>query len=265
MKNITMLVASALIITGCSSNTDFNEDKQNTEEEEVTEEEAAEPVAGDENESREKEEDTEEQAVEAPQLNEKGELTKPESEQVLVNREYRLPEGYEPDDLTVPDIPFPFEEDHPKKQIREPAVKPLEELFDEASEEGLQLYAISGYRSYDRQEAIFAANAAEDGEEEANQYSAKPGQSEHQSGLAMDVSSPSADLALTDEFGETPEGQWLKDNAHRFGFIIRYPEDKTDITGFQYEPWHLRYVGKEAAETMHEKDQTLEEYYGVEE
>ncbi|MFB4165577.1 D-alanyl-D-alanine carboxypeptidase family protein [Alteribacillus sp. JSM 102045] len=257
MKKWPFILAAVITLSGCSSD-------EHTNEEAAPEEQEAEPAAGEEMKESLLEKETEEN-IELPELNEKGELVEPSSELALVNREFRLPKKYEPEDLTVPDIPFPFEEDHPKKQIREPASKPLEELFGEAAEEGLQLYALSGYRSYDRQEAIFAANAAEDGEEEANQYSAKPGESEHQSGLAMDVSSPAADLALTDKFGETPEGQWLKENAHRFGFIIRYPDDKTDITGFQYEPWHLRYVGKEAAETMYEKDYTLEEYYGLHE
>lgn len=211
------------------------------------------------------EEEAEEKVVLPPETDEEGVLLNPSDIETLVNREFRLPADYEPEDLVVPDVPFPFDEDDPKKQLRKPAAEALEELFREAREEGLELFAISGYRSYSRQETIFSANAARDGEEAANQYSARPGESEHQTGLAMDVSSPSNDYALTVDFGETAEGKWLANHAHRYGFIIRYPADKTDITGYQYEPWHLRYVGEELAMLLYETRMTLEEYYGVSE
>ncbi|SDI30908.1 D-alanyl-D-alanine carboxypeptidase [Alteribacillus persepolensis] len=252
------------VVSACSAgSTEAPQQEQTNESAEV------EPVGGDtpqtDEQAERQEENTDENSALAPPpaLNEEGVLVHPGDVKALVNREYLLPADYTPEDLVVPDVAFPFEENHPKKQIREVAAAPLEELFAKAAEEGLSLYAVSGFRSYERQEAIFAANVREDGEAAANQYSAKPGQSEHQSGLAMDVSSPSNDLALTDAFGETPEGKWLKTNAYRFGFIIRYPEGKTDITGYQYEPWHLRYVGKEAAQVIHEEEITLEEYYGV--
>ena len=84
------------------------------------------------------------------------------------------------------------------------------------------------------------------------------------SGLAMDVSAASVGYSLTTDLGETEEGEWLEENAHEYGFVVRYPEDKTDITGYQYEPWHLRYVGKDLAGTLHENDWVMEEYYGEE-
>ncbi|WP_240378040.1 M15 family metallopeptidase [Bacillus piscicola] len=198
-----------------------------------------------------------------PAIGNDGVLKDPAAVTALVNKEYRLPGDYEPEDLTVPDVPFPYEEDVPKKQLREPAARALEDLFAAAKEEGLSLFAVSGYRSYARQESIFTANVQKDGEAAANKYSARPGESEHQTGLTMDVSSPSNDFALTTAFGDTLEGKWLQDNAHHYGFIIRYPADKTDITGYQYEPWHLRYVGEKAAVEMHESGETLEEYYGI--
>lgn len=179
---------------------------------------------------------------------------------VLVNKEYALPADYVPEDLVIPNVRFPFVEDLPKKQLREVAARALEELFAAADQEGLELFAISGYRSYDRQEAIFAANVQKHGEEAANRFSARPGESEHQTGLTMDVSSPSVGFDLVEEFGNTPEGQWLKKHASDFGFIIRYPEGKEHITLYQYEPWHLRYVGKKAAKEIMEKGITLEEY-----
>lgn len=96
----------------------------------------------------------------------------------------------------------------------------------------------------------------------ANQTSAKPGESEHQTGLAMDVSSPSVNFQLTQYYGHTREGKWLVENAPKHGFIIRYPEGKEYITGYNYEPWHIRYVGKNAAEFIMNENITLEEYLG---
>ncbi len=189
-------------------------------------------------------------------------LANPYDQLALVNKEFALPEDYSPEDLVIPDIPFPFEEDLPKKQMREIAAKPLEEMFQAAEEAGLQLYAQSGYRSYERQDAIFASNANQHGEEEANTFSARPGESEHQTGLTMDVTSPDADFGLTVAFAETAEGKWVKEHAADFGFIIRYPEGKEDITEYQYEPWHLRYVGEKAAKEIMEQEITLEEYLG---
>lgn len=189
-------------------------------------------------------------------------LANPYEQLVLVNKDFALPEDYIPEDLVVPDIPFPFEEDLPKKQMREIAAEPLEKMFQAAEEAGLELYAQSGYRSYERQDAIFASNAGQYGEEEANTFSARPGESEHQTGLTMDVTSPDAGFDLTVEFAETEEGRWVRENAADFGFIIRYPKGKEDITQYQYEPWHLRYVGEKAAKEMVEKDITFEEYLG---
>ena len=179
----------------------------------------------------------------------------------LVNKEHALPSDYLPEDLVVPDVRFPFTEDVPKKQLRKVAATALENLFKSSEEAGLELFAQSGYRSYERQEAIFNNNIERHGEEHANTYSARPGESEHQTGLVMDVTNQAVNFELTTEFGETEEGIWLKDNAHKYGFIIRYPKDKEDITKYQYEPWHIRYVGKNLAKELHEKEITLEEFY----
>ncbi|MFC4662043.1 D-alanyl-D-alanine carboxypeptidase family protein [Oceanobacillus aidingensis] len=185
----------------------------------------------------------------------------PYDELSLVNKSFALPDDYIPEDLIVPDVPFPFTEDLPKKYLRENAAHALEELFEGAEEAGLEMFAQSGYRSYDRQDDIFAANAAQNGEDYANTYSARPGESEHQTGLAMDVTSAEVNLELVEAFGETEEGQWLAENAPEYGFIIRFPEGKEDITGYQYEPWHLRYVGEKTAKYITEQGITLEEYY----
>lgn len=183
---------------------------------------------------------------------------------VLVNKEHALPNHFEPHDLVVPDVRFPFAEDDPKKQLRKEAADALEELFRAAEADGIYLFAVSGYRSYERQEAIFAANVEKHGEDHANTFSAKAGESEHQTGLVMDVTSQEVGFDLLTEFGESEAGKWLEQHAHEYGYIIRYPRGKEHITKYQYEPWHLRYVGKKAAKEIVENDLTLEEYLGVE-
>ncbi|SES99357.1 D-alanyl-D-alanine carboxypeptidase [Oceanobacillus limi] len=188
------------------------------------------------------------------------ELGNPYEVLALVNKNHALPADYEPEDLVVPNVRFPFEEDVPKKQMRKVAAEALEELFAAGDEAGIDLFAQSGYRSYDRQDSIFASNVSAYGEEEANKFSAKPGESEHQSGLSMDVTSPEINYQIGSDFEGTDESDWLKENAAEFGFIIRFPEGKEEITKYQYEPWHIRYVGITAAKEIMEQGITLEEY-----
>ncbi len=179
---------------------------------------------------------------------------------ILVNKETSLAPDYTPDDLTVPNVRFSFEGPDPKQNMRQVAAAALEELFAGAEEAGFYLFAVSGYRSYSRQETVYTGHVERLGETEANKISAKPGHSEHQTGLAIDITSESASFSLSQKFGETREGKWVAKNAHRYGFIIRYQKGKEDLTGYSYEPWHLRYVGKEAAHEIFEKDLTLEAY-----
>ena len=122
---------------------------------------------------------------------------------------------------------------------------------------GLYLYEISGFRSYETQQNLYDRYVATDGKAEADTYSARPGHSEHQTGLALDVNS------LYESFADTAEGRWLAANAHKYGFIIRYPKGKTDQTGYIYEPWHIRYVGVEKATKIFNSGLCLEEYYGL--
>jgi len=180
---------------------------------------------------------------------------------VLVNKNRNLPSDYKPDDLVAPDVLFSFSEDVPKRYIREPAALALEKLFKAAEKEGHVLYGYSGYRSYETQRAIFERRAQERGIEEANKTTAFPGQSEHQTGLAMDITSESVSFRLATAFGQTEEGKWIKENAHLYGFIVRYPEGSEHITGYSYEPWHLRYIGRQAAELLHKHNLTLEEFF----
>ncbi|WP_405099071.1 D-alanyl-D-alanine carboxypeptidase family protein [Oceanobacillus sp. FSL H7-0719] len=188
-------------------------------------------------------------------------LGNPYDQLAIVNKANALPEDYIPHDLVVPDVRFPFTEDLPKKQLREPAALALEDLFAAADTAGFELYAQSGYRSYERQVSLFNAYTEKHGEEAANAFSARPGESEHQTGLSMDISSASVNYQLVTDFGETPEGQWVEQHAADYGFIIRYPEGKEDITEYQFEPWHLRYVGKKAAQEINKAGVTLEEYF----
>jgi D-alanyl-D-alanine carboxypeptidase len=144
--------------------------------------------------------------------------------------------------------------------MRAEAAEAFHRMVDKAAEDGVELKMTTAYRSYDFQKILFDSYVEKEGEEQANTFSAKPGQSEHQTGLAVDVSSPSVDYQLSDDYGKTKEGKWIADQAYRFGFILRFPKGKEDITGYQYEPWHLRYVGLAAAKEIHEEGLTLEEF-----
>lgn len=187
-------------------------------------------------------------------------ILEPDDILVLVNKERALPADYEPDDLVYPDIPFSFSEMHPKRQLRAEAAQWLERLCADAKEEGIELVGVSGYRSYQTQQSIYNYQVNRLGQEAADRISARPGHSEHQTGLAMDVSAASVGYALEERFGETPEGIWLAQHAADYGFIIRYPAEGEEITGYQYEPWHLRYVGIDHASKIAEAGLTLEEY-----
>ncbi len=178
---------------------------------------------------------------------------------ILVNKQNRAPAV--PVTLVKPDVTPTSEAVSENIYMRPEAAQALESLFEGAAQAGLTLYATSGFRSYSTQKAIFDRKAAERGETAANRSVAKAGYSEHQTGLAMDIEGQSTlNTGLTEAFGESPEGIWVAQHCHEYGFIIRYPEDKTDITGYIYEPWHLRYVGLEAAQEITELDVTLEEY-----
>lgn len=140
----------------------------------------------------------------------------------------------------------------------------FEELAAAASLEGFGLTAFSTYRSFERQTVLYQGYVERDGEEAADRYSARPGYSEHQTGLAFDIGEVHVtDDWATERFGETEAGKWIAANAHRFGFIMRYPEGKESVTGYMYEAWHFRYVGEEIAENIYTNKGTLEEYLGI--
>lgn len=196
------------------------------------------------------------------EVNGKQTIANPENRMVLVNKEFSLPADYEPADLVSPNVPFSFgDAEVPQRYIRKEAAAALERLFAQAAAEGIELFAVSGYRSYERQTGILNVEKERKGDTTALETVALPGQSEHQTGLAMDVTSKSADMDITEKFGDTPEGKWVQANAHEFGFIIRYQKGKEEITKFSYEPWHLRYVGVKEATEIYENQLTLEEYF----
>lgn len=133
-------------------------------------------------------------------------------------------------------------------------------MKSDAKSAGLTLRAFSTYRSYDRQKYLYNSYMERDGKEAADSYSARPGFSEHQTGLAFDIgnNNPQNDASMS--FENTKEFNWLKENSYKYGFILRYPKDKENITGFSYEPWHYRYVGEETAKEIFSLDITLDEY-----
>ena len=176
---------------------------------------------------------------------------------MIVNKEYGLSEEYKPNDLTkVEHCDFSVGSDECHQLKKEPA-EAIEEMFAAAREDGYEIIMRTGYRSYGYQAALYESYKEKDGEEAADKYSARPGSSEHQSGLCCDVGIEGKDL---NAFEGTDEAKWIADNSWKYGFVVRYPQDKEDITGYMYEAWHIRYVGKEVAEYMHEKNLTLEEY-----
>lgn len=187
---------------------------------------------------------------------------KPNDITVIVNKNFRLPDGYKPMDLVEPNVPFTFAGKLEKRTMRTEAAKALEKLFDAAKRDGVQLAGVSGYRSATTQEILFNSYAKKDGVQAANKYSAKPGFSEHQTGLAIDVAGISGKCAAEPCFADTKEAEWLAKHSAEYGFIIRYLKGKESITGYQYEPWHIRYVGVSIAKEIADKGITLEEYLG---
>ncbi|KIL39959.1 hypothetical protein SD70_17140 [Gordoniibacillus kamchatkensis] len=187
-------------------------------------------------------------------------VAKPDSISVLVNKQFALPAKYEPSDLVYPDVPFIFKENIEKRKMRKEAAAALEKLFAGAGKDGISLAGVSAYRSYATQKALFNNYVKTDGEAKAKTYSAEPGHSEHETGLAIDVTGSDGKCAAQNCFGGTKEAEWLAKHAAEYGFIIRYPKGKEAITGYQYEPWHIRYVGTDMAKEIAGKGLTLEQY-----
>ena len=177
----------------------------------------------------------------------------PTSYDFLINKNNKLNDNYVPNDLELININYACKD----KYLRHEARINFEKLASFAKKEGYNIVAVSTYRSYDYQEKIYNNYVQKKGFYYADMASARAGHSEHQTGLAVDVSDLSLDY---DNFESTKEFNWMKDNAHKFGFILRYPKASFHITGFKYEPWHYRYVGIDIATYIYKNDITLEEY-----
>ncbi|UUZ95499.1 M15 family metallopeptidase [Paenibacillus sp. P25] len=187
-------------------------------------------------------------------------MTNPSDLLVLVNKMNMLPPDYKPDDLTEPNVPFLFKEHSEKRLLRKEAATALEQLFAGARKDGIALAGVSAFRSYTTQKAIFGQYAKQDGIVKTQTYSAEPGTSEHQTGLAVDLSGKDGKCAATDCFDGTAEAKWIAAHSAEYGFILRYPKGAEELTGYQYEPWHIRYVGRQAALDMVKNGWVLEQY-----
>lgn len=178
---------------------------------------------------------------------------------LIANKKHPLESDYVPSDLVQPNVRTNKSDIY----LRSEASIALEEMFKAAQDEGIYLVLGSGYRSYNYQKTLYDNYVARDGEEAANRYSAKPGYSEHQTGLAVDISDYSQQNFLKQNFENTSEGKWLFENSYKYGYVLRYLKDKEDITGYMYEPWHYRYIGKKEALEVKESNLSLEEYYDI--
>ena len=182
---------------------------------------------------------------------------------VLINKSHPLrPRNYTPPFLTVPSISLARQSDDPEMQLASPAAESLTHLFKAAHVDGINLVLASGYRPYEDQAALYNTDVGKD-EALAKESVAQPGYSEHQSGLAADVITYDYFCAAQGCFALSKAAAWLDKNAYEYGFVVRYPDYKEASTSYEYEPWHLRYIGSTLALRLHETGQTLEEYYGL--
>ena len=173
---------------------------------------------------------------------------------ILVNKYNKLDDDYIPSDLVEIESTYGVS----GKYLNSTVYDAYKKMWKDAKNKNLNLYIRSPYRSFKTQNSLYENYASVDGYNKADTYSARPGYSEHQTGLAFDVTTPTTTLG---NFETTKEFTWLKENAYKYGFILRYPKDKVNITGYIYESWHYRYVGIEAAKTIYENNLTFEEYY----
>lgn len=190
-------------------------------------------------------------------------LTDPTSIWIIANKTHPLPKGYVPTDLSQPMVTVNSQKKGEENTIRGTIQPSLKAMFDAAKIDNVSLFMASGFRSEALQATYYNNYVARDGEAAANRYSAKPGTSEHQTGLALDISATSRTCYLDQCFATMPEGKWLANNAYKYGFVLRYPEGKEAETGYVFEPWHYRYVGPELAKIIHESGETLEKHFGL--
>ncbi|MFF5791994.1 D-alanyl-D-alanine carboxypeptidase family protein [Paeniglutamicibacter sp. NPDC012692] len=171
----------------------------------------------------------------------------------IVNKDHKLSSSYKPALKTIPGT---------SKQLTPEAVTAFSKMRKAAKKDGISLTAVSGYRSYARQKELFASYSRKLGAKEADRVSARPGTSEHQTGLAIDVGAANGRCVISKCFADTREGKWVAKYSYKYGFIMRYPKGTEKYTGYDFEPWHYRYVGTAIAKDMkNKKIKTLERYY----
>ena len=175
-------------------------------------------------------------------------------ELMLVNKFNYLDENYAPDDIVKVSMQFAYGDNEIKKEVYEK----FRSMYNDAKKEGLYLIITSSYRDYNFQKELWDSYANQKGDEWADSVSARAGYSEHQTGYTLDIVTYKANMS---SFEKTDEFKWLQDNAYKYGFILRYPKDKEDITGYSYESWHYRYVGKDVATKIKKLGITIDEYY----
>ncbi|MCI5722471.1 MAG: M15 family metallopeptidase [Erysipelotrichaceae bacterium] len=188
-------------------------------------------------------------------------LTDPNSVTVLVDKQHSLSRDFVPTNLATPYLQSTVD----VIQIRQDAGDAAKSMIAAADAAGIKLYVTAGYRSYDEQQTLYEDRVSRLGESQAEETTAKAGYSENQTGLALDFTDTPTGTSSTD-FANTPAGQWLYANAHTYGFILRYPENKQSITGYAYMPWHYRFVGTDVSTAMYEQggtDLTFEEFFQV--
>ncbi len=182
---------------------------------------------------------------------------------VVVSKDHPLADvSYAPASISRLSIALNTSKSADELSLRSDIVPMVEALFTAAKAAGYDIMLASGYRSYTLQKTYYDNYVRVSGETEANKFSAKPGQSEHQTGLAFDISLTNRSCYLETCFADTDAAKWLAAHAFEYGFVLRYPADKTDVTKYQYEPWHFRYVGKDLARALHDSGLTLDEAYG---
>ena len=177
------------------------------------------------------------------------------NELMLINKYNYLTASYNPDDLEVFTNVYAYGEN---QSLRKDAYDAFIEMWNSANKDGYKLIVNSSYRSYDEQKKIYDDYSSWYGEEDADKKAARAGYSEHQTGLAVDIQSY---CSQNKDFEECEEFTWLTNNAYKYGFILRYPKDKEYLTGYKYESWHYRYVGKKVSKYIHDNDITFDEYY----
>ena len=177
---------------------------------------------------------------------------------MIANKHYKLSSSYVPDNLITIESKYAK---YYNGQVNATVYEAYKKMYEDAKKEGLTILIQSPYRSYDTQYSIYNGYVARDGKAIADTYSARPGYSEHQTGLAIDFATPTTTGLSNDEFGTTLEFNWLVNHAHEYGFILRYKQSEEYITGYMYESWHYRYVGVDAATTIYNEGLNFEEYF----